>query len=157
MEHVVSSIDIISEFFTQQTPPAQQRIWHDPNMPIVYSGFGSQVIMAVFSGTLSMANAGRLGPVLEKLLTGNSGQIILSLVGVTKLSHTAVGILVNFAASALGRGKELLEQWKAGRIPAAIEREREAQEQAGRKRRRRRGRRGRPRDDGQPTAPPNMD
>ena len=106
MEQVSPDISI-SELFTQQMPRAKERGPAASGEPVVYSGFDGKVLMPVFSGTLSMANAERLGPILGELLTSDAEQIILSFAGVTKLSHTAVGILVSFAGSAFGRGKEL--------------------------------------------------
>ncbi|HEY3448940.1 MAG TPA: polynucleotide adenylyltransferase PcnB [Myxococcales bacterium] len=73
-------------------------------------------------------------------------------------------ILFEIGTEATGRGKDLVEQWKAGQVPTVIEKQREADQQGGvagdgkRRRRRRRGRGGRggPRDEG-PGSPPSPD
>ena len=75
--------------------------------PTTYQAFGGKVVFAVFNGVISVANADNLSPSLHAILNKDVEQVILSLKNVTKLSHTAVGILVDFASGVIGRGKSL--------------------------------------------------
>ncbi|MDR2892309.1 MAG: STAS domain-containing protein [Deltaproteobacteria bacterium] len=78
-----------------------------PGRPLIYETNGRKVVMGVFHGTISVANADNFSPALQEMITGNVEIIILALENVTKLSHSAVGILVDFAAGVLGRSKQL--------------------------------------------------
>ena len=97
----------LSELFTQHMTPAAENGACSLAAPIVYSGFDGKVVMAIFRGAISLSTDTRFLQTLEKLLTGDVTQVILSMNNVTKLSRTAVGLLVDFAAGVLGRGKEL--------------------------------------------------
>lgn len=106
-EPVITSSITVDELLTLKTPPTLASDGSTYATPAVYTAFGGRVLMAFFRGTISVANADRFSPALKQMLTGEARQVVLSLKEVTKLSHTAVGLLVDFAAGVLGRGREL--------------------------------------------------
>ena len=93
----------LEEIFTPAPRPEEAA----PGRPLIYETAGRKAVMGVFRGTISVANVDNFSPALQEMITGNVEQVILGLESVTKLSHTAVGILVDFAAGVLGRGKQL--------------------------------------------------
>lgn len=97
----------LDELLTLRTPPSFAGDGSAFATPAVYTAFGGRVLVAFFRGTVSVAAADRFSPALKQMLTGEARQVILSFKEVTKLSHTAVGLLVDFAAGVLGRGREL--------------------------------------------------
>lgn len=76
-------------------------------LPTVFSAFNGKVVFACYSQYIGLPCIDRFSHSLEKLLTKEVEIIILSLKDVKKLSRTAVGCLVDFAAGVLGRGKKL--------------------------------------------------
>jgi anti-anti-sigma regulatory factor len=94
-----------AELFTMLSTPVEQHL--HSSAPIIYEGFAKKVIIAQFNGVISVAHADIFSPTLQNTLLSEAEHVILSLKDVTKTSHTAVGILVDFAAAVLGRGKAL--------------------------------------------------
>jgi anti-anti-sigma regulatory factor len=93
------------EFFTARATSGEQTLRSD--LPVIYEGFAQRVVIAKFCGTISVANADIFSPALQSALLSKAEQVVLSFKDVTKVSHTAVGILVSFAAAVIGRGKRL--------------------------------------------------
>lgn len=97
----------LNELLTLKTPPTLTSDGSTYATPAVYTAFGGRVLVAFFRGTISVANADCFSPALKQMLTGEARQVVLSFKEVTKLSRTAVGLLVDFAAGVLGRGLDL--------------------------------------------------
>jgi anti-anti-sigma regulatory factor len=77
------------------------------DLPTVESAFGGRVISAHYSGLLSQARLDHFKPLLFGILTGNVQQIIIDLEETRGVSQSTLGVLVDFAAAVLGRGKKM--------------------------------------------------
>ena len=97
----------LSELLTLKTSPTLANDGYTFATPAVHTAFGGRVLVAFFRGTISVSSANCFSPALKEMLTGEAEQVILSFKNVTKLSRTAVGLLVDFAAGVLGRKREL--------------------------------------------------
>ena len=105
----VTSEAMLDELFTLRipAPEAGEDMPFGTCLPDLYSALGGRVIFAKYAGSIGLPCIQHFTPSLQDILTGDVEQIIISLEHVTKLSRTAVGVLVSFAAEVLGRGKEL--------------------------------------------------
>lgn len=73
----------------------------------IYAAYNSKIMLAKFCGSIGLPCIDRFTQSLEQTLTGNVESIIVDFEDVQKLSRSAIGELINFAAAVIGRGKNL--------------------------------------------------
>ena len=96
---------ILTELFKPVTMETPEGSVEDP--PLVESAFSGRVIAVHYSGLLSQARLNYFKPSLFGILTGNTQQIVIDLEEVHGVSQSTLGVLVDFAAAVLGRGKKM--------------------------------------------------
>ncbi len=79
----------------------------DPCRPLVGRTTDGKAVMARYHGEIGAPCLGDFKKTLENLLSGQTGILILDFFFLSRLSHSAAGVLVSFAADVLGRGKKL--------------------------------------------------
>lgn len=101
--------DILNEIFSIKLPSADKIASSavPETLPSVYTAFDGRVVLMKYSGSLSLANMGAFKTVLFDTLAGEVEQVIIGLENVPEISRSALGVLVDYAAAVLGRGKHL--------------------------------------------------
>lgn len=105
---IEESESLLKEIFTRVPDESEG----DPErretcLPNIYKAFNGKVIILEYFGSIGLPCIDRFYKSLHSALTGESEQVVLSMSNVVKLSRSAIGVVVDFAAGVLGRGKEL--------------------------------------------------
>ncbi|MCL1890044.1 MAG: STAS domain-containing protein [Desulfovibrionaceae bacterium] len=88
-----------------KTVEAKTAHGHEPMT--VQNAFRGKVVAVHYAGVLSQTAMSHFKPMLFEIVTGKAQQIIIDMEDVHGVSQSTLGVLVDFAAGVLGRGKKI--------------------------------------------------
>jgi len=103
MKNAFKSEILAGLFKTVEAKTAHQG--HEPMT--VQSAFRGKVVAVHYTGVLSQTAISYFKPTLFEIVTGKAQQIIIDMEDVRGVSQSTLGVLVDFAASVLGRSKKI--------------------------------------------------
>ncbi|MDL2285664.1 STAS domain-containing protein [Desulfovibrio sp. OttesenSCG-928-F07] len=100
-------LDILNEVFTRKEHPLENNESGQHCLPEVFTAFNGKVMVVSYSGQIGLSVIDDFKPSLFATLTGGAQQIIVDFEDVTDVSRSALGAIVDFASTVLGRGKKM--------------------------------------------------